>query len=91
MKQDIKSMNQTEIKQVLAELGEPAFRAKQIFVWLHKGCRRFGEMFLKICGRNLMIVFTSRLRLWFVNSSLKRTARSNICGDWKTETAWNRF
>ena len=44
MKQDIKSMNQTEIKQVLADLGEPAFRAKQIFVWLHKGCRSFSEM-----------------------------------------------
>ena len=44
MKQDIKSMTQTEIKQALAELGEPAFRAKQIFVWLHKGCRSFSEM-----------------------------------------------
>jgi len=44
MKQDIKSMNQTEIKQVLSEMGEPAFRAKQIFVWLHKGCRSFSEM-----------------------------------------------
>ena len=44
MKQDIKSMNQTEIKQVLSEMGEPAFRAKQIFVWLHKGCRSFYEM-----------------------------------------------
>ena len=44
MKQDIKSMNQTEIKQILSDLGEPAFRAKQIFVWLHKGCRSFSEM-----------------------------------------------
>ncbi len=44
MKQDIKSMNQTELKAALAELGEPAFRAKQIFVWLHKGCRSFSEM-----------------------------------------------
>lgn len=44
MKQDIKSMNQIEIKQILSELGEPAFRAKQIFVWLHKGCRSFSDM-----------------------------------------------
>ena len=44
MKQDIKSMNQTELKSALAAIGEPAFRAKQIFVWLHKGCRSFSEM-----------------------------------------------
>ena len=44
MKQDIKSMNQTELKAALAAIGEPAFRAKQIFVWLHKGCRSFSEM-----------------------------------------------
>lgn len=44
MKQDIKSMNQAEIAQVLADLGEPKFRAKQIFNWLHKGCRSFQDM-----------------------------------------------
>ncbi len=44
MKQDIKSMNQAEISQVLKAMGEPAFRAKQIFTWLHKGCRSFDEM-----------------------------------------------
>ena len=44
MKQDIKSMNQAELKEALTELGEPAFRAKQIFVWLHKGCRSFADM-----------------------------------------------
>ena len=26
-------------KNYLAENGEPSFRAKQIFSWLHKGCR----------------------------------------------------
>ena len=44
MKQDIKSMNQAEIAQALKEMGEPAYRAKQIFVWLHKGCRSFADM-----------------------------------------------
>lgn len=44
MKQDIKSMNYTEISAALKELGEPAFRAKQIFVWLHKGVKSFDEM-----------------------------------------------
>ena len=44
MKQDLKSMNHTEIAQALKELGEPAFRAKQIFTWLHKGVKSFDEM-----------------------------------------------
>lgn len=44
MKQDIKSMNYTEISAALKEMGEPAFRAKQIFVWLHKGVKSFDEM-----------------------------------------------
>lgn len=44
MKQDIKSMNQAEIEQVLMDLGEPKFRAKQVFTWLHKGCRSFQDM-----------------------------------------------
>ena len=44
MKQDLKSMNYAEISQVLKEMGEPAFRAKQVFTWLHKGVRSFDEM-----------------------------------------------
>lgn len=44
MKQDLKSMNLTEITEAMRELGEPAFRAKQIFIWLHKGARRFEDM-----------------------------------------------
>ncbi len=44
MKLDIKSMNQEEITAQLKELGEPAFRGKQIFVWLHKGVTSFDHM-----------------------------------------------
>ena len=44
MKQDIKSMTLEEITGALKEMGEPAFRGKQIFSWLHKGVRSFGEM-----------------------------------------------
>ena len=44
MKQDIKSMTLYEITQAFAELGEPKFRAKQVFVWLHKGVTSFDEM-----------------------------------------------
>ncbi len=44
MKQDIKSMTLEEITGALKEMGEPAFRGKQIFSWLHKGVRSFDEM-----------------------------------------------
>jgi len=44
MKQDLKSMNLAEMQAFLKELGEPAFRAKQIFVWLHKGVTSFDGM-----------------------------------------------
>lgn len=44
MKQDIKSMNQSELAEALKAMGEPAFRTKQVFTWLHKGCRSFDEM-----------------------------------------------
>jgi len=40
----IKSMTQPEIGAVLKELGQPAFRAKQVYTWLHKGVRSYEEM-----------------------------------------------
>ena len=40
----IKSMTIPEIGQVLKELNQPAFRAKQVYSWLHKGVRDYGEM-----------------------------------------------
>ena len=33
-KVDIKSMDITELQELLRELGEPKFRAKQLFDWL---------------------------------------------------------
>ena len=41
---DIKSMTQQELSQFLKELGEPAFRAKQVFTWLHRGATSFEDM-----------------------------------------------
>jgi 23S rRNA (adenine2503-C2)-methyltransferase len=40
----IKSMTQPELSALLKELGQPAFRAKQVFSWLHKGVRSYDEM-----------------------------------------------
>ena len=41
---DIKSMTQQELARFLEELGEPAFRAKQVFTWLHRGVTSFEDM-----------------------------------------------
>ena len=41
---DIKSMDLPEMTAFFKELGEPAFRARQVFQWLHRGARSFGEM-----------------------------------------------
>lgn len=41
---DIKSMTPEELAAWLKELGEPAFRAKQIFKWLYRGAASFEEM-----------------------------------------------
>lgn len=42
--QDIKSMMLPELTAAMAQWGEPAFRAKQIFTWLHRGARSFDAM-----------------------------------------------
>ena len=44
MMNHLKSMTQAEIGMVLKELGQPAFRAKQVFSWLHKGVHSYEEM-----------------------------------------------
>lgn len=44
MKQDLKSMTLAEMQDALSLLGEPRFRAKQVFTWLHRGVTSFDEM-----------------------------------------------
>ncbi len=41
---DIKSMTQEQLASFLREMGEPAFRGKQVFTWLHRGVTSFDEM-----------------------------------------------
>lgn len=41
---NLKSLTQPELAAILKELGQPAFRAKQVFSWLHKGVRSYDEM-----------------------------------------------
>ena len=41
---NLKSLTQRELAAELKELGQPAFRAGQVFTWLHKGARSYDEM-----------------------------------------------
>lgn len=41
---DIKSLTIEEMTAMLREMGEQAFRGKQVFTWLHKGVKSFDEM-----------------------------------------------
>ena len=41
---NIKSMTLPEVTAALKELGQPAFRGKQVYTWLHKGATSYDEM-----------------------------------------------
>ena len=44
MNDHLKSKTLPEMEQLFRELGQPKFRAKQIYTWLHKGIRSYEEM-----------------------------------------------
>jgi len=41
---NIQSMTLPEMTAAIKELGQPAFRGKQVYTWLHKGVRSYDEM-----------------------------------------------
>ena len=41
---NIKSMTLPEVTAALKEMGQPAFRGKQVYSWLHKGVKSYEEM-----------------------------------------------
>ena len=41
---DLRSLTQSELAEMLKNMGQPAFRAKQVFTWLHRGIRSVDEM-----------------------------------------------
>ena len=43
-KTDIKSLNPIELENLMDSMGEPKFRASQIFKWLQSGVESFDEM-----------------------------------------------
>ena len=44
MSVNLKSMTLPELSALLKDLGQPGFRAKQVYTWLHKGAREYDEM-----------------------------------------------
>ena len=41
---NLKSMTLPELSALLKDMGQPAFRAKQVYTWLHRGVRSYDEM-----------------------------------------------
>ena len=71
MSKNLKSMTLPEIAAVLKELGQPAFRAKQLFSWLHKGVRSFDEMTnLPQSLRQALETEYPRMVFWIISWSL---------------------
>ena len=44
MNVNLKSLTLQELGELFREMGQPAFRAKQVYSWLHKGVRSYEEM-----------------------------------------------
>lgn len=44
MKENIKSLLPSEIADIVKNMGQPSFRAGQVFKWLHSGVKSFDEM-----------------------------------------------
>lgn len=74
---DLKSMTSEELSRFLAEMGEPKFRAKQVFCWLHqKGVLSFDEM------SNLPVSLREKLRenCYITSFSIVRKLSSQLDG-----------
>ena len=44
MNENLKSCTISEMEALFKEMGQPKFRAKQVYTWLHKGVRSYDEM-----------------------------------------------
>ena len=74
---DIRSLKYDELQDFFKELGEPAYRAGQVFSWMHEKCvRSFGEM------TNLSLALRGRLSevCSLRNLSVKRVQTSSVDG-----------
>ncbi len=72
---DIKSMTLAELTQELSALGEPKFRAKQIYTWVHRGARSFEEM--SNLSKNLRAALAQEYELYCPTAVRKLESRKD--------------
>ena len=79
---EIKSLLPEELEELLANLGEPKYRAKQVFSWLGKGVRGFDEM------RNLPKALREKLAGACTLNSLKCLRKQTSAADGTVKYLW---
>lgn len=79
---DLKSMLPMELEAFLVSLGEPKFRAKQVFSWLGKGVQSFDEM------RNLPLSLRTKLAETAEINGLKQLRKQVSASDGTTKYLW---
>lgn len=89
---DIKSMTERQLADFFKNMGQPAFRAKQVFTWLHRGVRSFDEMtdLSSLCVPGWPRRASLQRRPWPGSRPQSWTGPLNICGSWPTATASRR-
>ena len=90
---NLKSLTQPELAAIFKELGQPGFRAKQVYTWLHKGVRSYDEM--TNLPKNLRDLLAEKYPInppkVVRKQESRRTVPSSTCGSCPTATAWKRF
>lgn len=78
---DIKSMTKDELKNLMTELGEKPFRAKQIYSWLHEHLVTSYDEMGNIPGKlkEKLKDYPIAALEWWMNRFLPLTAQENIC------------
>ena len=79
---DLKSMTLPELTEFLGELGEPAFRGKQVFSWLSRGIGSFDEM------SNLPLFLRERLKETWALSVPKAVRKQASARDGTIKYLW---
>ena len=82
---DLKSMTEGEITAYLKELGQPGFRGKQVFSWLHRGVTSFDEM------TNLPAALRQTLREQCILTVPRRERKQVSRLDGTTKYLWELF
>ena len=73
MKKDIRAYGYEELQKEMATIGEKAFRAKQIYEWLHvKLADRFDEM------TNLSVKLREKLAILLAKGCCKNISREDV-------------